>query len=113
MTEKPSKLKVDVTIIHFVGDQEVRCSFNSCRDKFIPVENDKSYRAWACSEESKDFWGYDTKRKIQAKSYFWKCKECCSKYADRRQNIKSARSYKESFYDDLLGKSNNVKKNED
>jgi len=36
--------------------------------------------------------------------------ECGSKYADRQQNIKSAKAYTESFCDDLLGKSNNVKK---
>ena len=101
MTEKPSKLKVDATIIHFVDGKEVRCSFNSCRDKFVSTEMDKSYKAWAKSEETRNPWGYDTKRKIQAKTYFWKCKECGSKYANRNQNIKSARAYKDVFLDDL------------
>lgn len=113
MTEKPSKLKVDATIIHFVDGKEVRCSFNSCRDKFVSTEMDKSYKAWAKSEETRNPWGYDTVSKIEAKQYFWQCKECGSKYANRNQNIKSAREYKESFYNDLLGKSNNVKKIED
>ena len=63
--------------------KEVRCSFNSCRNKFISIDTDRSYKAWARSKESRNDWGYDTKHKIQAKQYFWQCKE----YIERPDQI--------------------------
>lgn len=84
------KLKNDVTIIHYKDGEEVKCSYNTCRDKFVEVERERTFKSW------------DNASTFESTQFFWQCRECNAKYKDNKQSKKSAKKYQENLHKDVM-----------